>query len=234
MKKILIILLIIVVSCQKDPKEYLEKNHDSLLKAYFSSDSILADGTSLDTLTIELDKVATNREIQLSTTDGSFLFGTNSFTISAVNVNNVIRAIALLKSTNRESNLVQVKVRAGSGNLEKTLQLRFQKAYAEKMRMQSSYTSIRNTLNNSLDFETHLMRNIGVPSLFQTVTYTATLNDSVPTGSFYFVGPGSDSTGTIRSKFILTDTIPGLLKIFSNYSTPDSELKDSLLIQITR
>ena len=215
-KKITIVaLLLILSSCAKNLTDYINQHKFDILLARVNTDSVEADGVSTLAITAKISNNADLKKVSFYTTHGKIFDSNSSYTVTAAQQGDSLIASAYLISTIDTNS--QVLLTVAVPGVDTVIHLRFVTAYPDAIHLETTAETLQNSLGSIIALKTHLVRNIGTPSINQKVVFTAYKDDNSHVGRFTSIDyNGSDQNGIVNATFVLNDTSKMLNKNYSN------------------
>lgn len=218
MKRWFILLCMVSgTGCYKNVDDYIQQNRYSILSVNSSANTLAADGKSMLFFSATLTPDANIKTVQFLTTNGHFLDSGVSYTALAGLSNNQLIARAYLVAPLDTTSFAFVTVSVPG--LDTVVNIRMVTAPPDSIHTESTINTIVKGYESSVPLMTRLIRDIGHPSLHQTVSYSAIRDNSTSIGNFVGIDPaGSDSLGRISATYYLGDTTyTGRVRIITSF-----------------
>lgn len=225
--KILVSIFLValtITSCYKEDDYLLSKLDDSFIMLSAKNSSILADGASSTEVSVEIP-YKTKKEfnkVVLKTSNGKFENDKQEIevSVSKVVIDGKDKKIAKAKLTTSQ-NVGVVKIEAKIRNITKSIDINFERAYAEKIKTDLPGLSISYN-NQTITLTTKLTRNLGKPSQQTTAKVFAVDPIGNPIGKFLNYSESANENGVLTNQFSLGTTSCNCQNIFIISETNNS------------
>ncbi len=239
MKKLFSIFLIssLVFSCYKEDDYLLSKLDDNFVVLSAKNKSILADGVSSTEVAVEIP-YNTKKEfnkVVLRTSSGKFENDKQEIEaiISKVVIDGKDKKIAKAKLT-ASQNVGVVTIEAKISDFVKSVDINFDRAYAEKIKTDLPALTISYN-NQTITLNTKLTRTTGKPSLLSSAKVFAVDPTGNSVGQFLNYSESANENGVLTNQFSLGTTscnCQNILIIAETKNSDNSIIRDTTSLKV--
>lgn len=225
----------LLLSCERNKKQYISEHKNEILFATVSSDSIEADGKSVLTFKAYISKNADRRNVKFSTSSGKFIDSNITFSTDAIIQNDSLVATAYLYSSIDSSSYSFVKISVPQ--VDTIIHFRSILAYPDEIMLEpiGPVGSIKPDYNSEIQLQATLLRKKGIPTKSQKVLFKTYREDFTEIGDFRAIDKGSDEKGIVKAIFTLKEkTYLGYIFVVAQATGKNQQIiTDTLKIFVT-
>jgi hypothetical protein len=225
MKKLYSFLIILlIISCYKEDDYSLSKLDKDIVKIYFESEPIFADGESYTFIIVEVP-VKTKKEfslVNIKISNGKFINDKQeidvNLSIAGDSVDRKIAKTKIISSQKIEDAIIEIKV----GDIYRIDTLKFKRAFPNEIKTDLPALTISYGYK-TINLTTKLSRMIGKPSLLSKAKIKVIDEDGLKVGKFLNYKENADEKGILVNEYSLGVDTCKCTKIYIVSETLNSE-----------